>query len=156
MMKHTRQYTKRLYRPNLSLLAAYLQPLKVNPESIQTISGETIMCQPITKRMTKLGKVSRGLDQSHPEHNRKPRYKLSRSLRKAIKQVYQLEQEHEELLISRWCLIDLVVELAAWQEVTTEPHVKIPSDKLQDIVWAMMECLDMLEDAPAQPEQVTA
>lgn len=52
MMKHTRQYTKRPYRPNLSALAAYLQPLKVNTESTQPKTGEPIMRNPVTKRMT--------------------------------------------------------------------------------------------------------
>jgi len=106
--------------------------------------------------MTKLGKVSRGLDQTHPEYNRKSRQKLGQLLQQAIGQVFQLERDHEQLLTDRACLIELVVELAAWQAATGAPHVKIPSDKLQDIVWAMMESLNMLEDAPAQPEQVTA
>ncbi len=154
MMKHTRQYTKRPYRPNLSALAAYLQPLKVNTESTQPKTGEPIMCQPVTMRMTKLAKVSRGLDRTHPEYSRKSRAKLGQLLQQAIGQVYQFERDHEQLLNDRACLIDLVVELAAWHESTKAAHLKIPADKLQDIVWAMMESLDMLEDA--QPEQVTA
>jgi hypothetical protein len=68
----------------------------------------------------------------------------------------KLLNKHEQLLNDRASLIDLVVELAAWHEATKAPHLKIPSDKLQDIVWAMMESLDMLEDAPEQPEQVTS
>ena len=151
-MKPTRHYPKRPYRPNLSVLATYMQPLKVNAQSIEQKTGEPIMCQPITKRMSNLGKVSRGLDQTHPEYSRKSRAKLGQLLQKAIGQVYQLERDHEQLLIDRTCLIELVVELAAWHESTKAAHLKIPSDKLRDIVWAMMESLDMLEDAP-EPTQ---
>lgn len=68
----------------------------------------------------------------------------------------RLLNKHEQLLNDQAYLIDLVVELAAWHEATKAPHLKIPADKLQDIVWAMMECLDMLEDAPAQVAQVTS
>ena len=99
MMKHTRQYTKRHYRPNLSVLAAYMQPLKVNTESTEQKTGEPIMCQPITKRMNALAKVSRGLDQSHPEYNRKSRAKLGQLLQQAIGQVYQFERDHEQKLM---------------------------------------------------------
>ena len=99
MMKHTRQYTKRHYRPNLRTLAAYMQPLKVNTEPTQTIAGETIVCEPIAKRMNALGKVSRGLDRTNPEYNRKSRAKLGQLLQQAIGQVYQLERDHEQKLM---------------------------------------------------------
>jgi len=151
-MKPTRHYPKRHYKPNLRILAAYMQPLKVNAEPTKTIAGETIVCEPIAKRTNALGKVSRGLDRTNPEYNRKSRAKLGQLLQQAIGQVYQLERDYEQLLIDRACLIDLVVELAAWHESTKAAHLKIPSDKLQDIVWGMMEYLDMLEDAP-EPTQ---
>lgn len=98
-MKPTRHYPKRHYKPNLRILAAYMQPLKVNTEPTKTIAGETIVCEPIAKRMNALGKVSRGLDRTNPEYNRKSRAKLGQLLQQAIGQVYQLERDHEQKLM---------------------------------------------------------
>ncbi|MCF8999675.1 hypothetical protein [Acinetobacter nectaris] len=66
----------------------------------------------ITKAMSHLAKVSRGLDRSHPEFKQQPVDSLAKPLQKATKQVYKLEKEHGALItdvaISRSMLIDVV------------------------------------------------
>ena len=148
MMKHTRQYTKRPYRPNLSALAAYLQPLKVNTESVQTLLGEAIMCQPITKRMNALAKVSRGLDQTHPEYSRKSRHKLGQLLQQAIGQVYQLERDHQARLIT----LDVMRECAL-HLLEIHQHAKDTKQQI-DPEQVYLLAVDMLEQL--ETEQVTA
>ncbi|MEC7118812.1 MAG: hypothetical protein VXW65_02780 [Pseudomonadota bacterium] len=138
-MKHTRQYPKRHYRPNLSVLAAYMQPLKVNTESIEQKTGEPIMYQPITKRMSALGKVSRGLDQTHPEYKRKSRQKLGPLLQQAIGQVYQLERDHEGKLIT----LDLMRD-AAFSLLETHQHAKDTQQPI-DPEQIYLLAVDMLE-----------
>lgn len=68
--------------------------------------------QHITKAISHLSKVSRGLDRSHPEFKQQPVDKLAKPLQKAIGQVYKIQKEHETLLtdvaISRSMLIDAV------------------------------------------------
>ncbi len=147
MMKHTRQYTKRPYKPNLSALAAYLQPLKVNAES-DLIKQEAIMCQSITKRMIKLGKVSRGLDRTNPEYSRKSRAKLGQLLQQAIGQVYQLEHDHEDKLMMIDGLRDAAFSLLEIHDHSKETQQPIDPEQIYLLAVDMLQSLE--------PEQVTA
>ncbi|MFZ3192660.1 MAG: hypothetical protein WA154_05570 [Moraxellaceae bacterium] len=148
MMKHTRQYTKRPYRPNLSALAAYLQPLKVNTESTQPKTGEPIMRNPVTMRMTKLAKVSRGLDRTHPEYSRKSRAKLGQLLQQAIGQVYQLEHDHEDKLMIIDGLRDAAFSLLEIHDHSKETQQPIDPEQIYLLAVDMLQSLE--------PEQVTA
>lgn len=147
MMKHTRQYTKRPYKPNLSALAAYLQPLKVNAES-DLIKQEAIMCQPVTMRMTKLAKVSRGLDRTHPEYSRKSRAKLGQLLQQAIGQVYQLKCDHEDKLMMIDGLRDAAFSLLEIHDHSKETQQPIDPEQIYLLAVDMLQSLE--------PEQVTA
>jgi len=142
MMKHTRQYTKRHYRPNLSVLAAYMQPLKVNAESNEQKTGEPIMCQPITKRMNALAKVSRGLDRTNPEYNRKSRAKLGQLLQQAIGQVYQLERDHETKLITLDIMRECALHLLEIYQHTKDTQQPIDPEQIRLLAVDMLEQLE--------------
>lgn len=129
-MKRTRQYTKRPYRPNLSALAAYLQPLKVNPQSIKQKTGEPIMFKLATNRMNALGKVSRGLDVTNPEYSRKSRAKLGQLLQKAIGQVYQLKCDYEDKLMMIDGLRDAAFSLLEIHDHSKETQQPIDPEQI--------------------------
>ena len=149
MMKPTRQYTKRHYRLNLSLLAEYMHPLKVNTESTQHQTGEPIMCSPITKQMTALAKVSRGLDQTHPEYNRKPRHKLGQLLQQAIGQVYQLERDHEAKLITLDVMRECALHLLEIHNHAKDTQQPIDPEQVYLLAVDMLEQLEPAQEVTA-------
>lgn len=69
----------------------------------------------ITKAISHLAKVSRGLDRSHPEYETKDQDKLAKHLRRAIKTVHKLERNHDGLQTDvcniNGMLVDLMVEI---------------------------------------------
>lgn len=94
----------------------------------------------ITKRMTQLGKVSRGLDRSHPEFKRQCIDKLARPLSKAINSVIDLEKEHEEsclrMAVARTIAIDAISMLEEKQDVK----------EIISVLVELIETLDGVED----------
>lgn len=148
-MKATRHYPKRHYKPNLRILAAYMQPLKVNTEPTKTIAGETIVCEPIAKRMNALGKVSRGLDRTNPEYNRKSRAKLGQLLQQAIGQVYQLERDHEQKLMVIDGMRDAAFSLLEIHHQHKDTQQPIDPEQIRLLA---VDMLDILEpDSEVQP-----
>ncbi|MBF7694552.1 hypothetical protein [Acinetobacter rathckeae] len=89
----------------------------------------------ITKAMSHLAKVSRGLDRSYPEFKQQPVDSLAKPLQKAIKQVYKLEKEYDALItdvaISRSILIDAV-------QMMQENH---PQDTVINSLVEVIDCL---------------
>ena len=149
MMKRTRQYTKRHYRPNLSVIAAYMQTLKVNHQSILTQTGEPIMFKPATNRMNALGKVSRGLDQSHPEYSRKSRAKLGQLLQKGIGQACEIELKYEENLIALDAMRDAAFSLLEIHHQHKDTQQPIDPEQIRLLA---VDMLDILEpDSEVQP-----
>lgn len=69
----------------------------------------------ITKRMSLLAKVQRGLDRSHPEFKERSIDALAKPLSKAIAHVKQLEQQHDQLSFRAMCarstVLDVIYEL---------------------------------------------
>jgi len=53
---------------------------------------------PITKRLSHLSAISRGLDITNPEHKHKSRQELAQKLRRVIASVIELEADHDENL----------------------------------------------------------
>jgi hypothetical protein len=90
--------------------------------------------------MTQLGKVSRGLDRSHPEFKQQCIDKLTRSLSKAINSVIDLEKEHEEaclrMAVVRTIAIDAISMLEEKQDVK----------EIISVLVELIETLDGVED----------
>lgn len=104
------------------------------------------MHEHITKRMSNLAKLSRGLDQSHPEYIRKPRHKLCRSLQKAIKQVQQLEHDYDEKLITLACLRDGVLSLLEIYTNAKDTQHPIDLEQLRLLTSDMLDILEPIEE----------
>lgn len=66
----------------------------------------------ITKRMSLLAKVQRGLDRSHPEFKERCIDALAKPLSKAIASLEQLEKEHEELNFRAMCARSIALDIA--------------------------------------------
>lgn len=67
----------------------------------------------ITKAISHLAKVSRGLDRSHPEYEAKDQDKLAKHLRRAIKAVYQLENNYADLQTEVCTVNSMLMDLMA-------------------------------------------
>lgn len=116
----------------------------------QSQTGEHMTWHPISKRMILINKISRGLSQSHPEYQHKPRWKLQLLLKKVSLQTYQLERERDENLAA----LDVLRE-CAWQLLEIHQHAARTQQPIEpaQIYQLVMDMLEVLE--PADGGQVT-
>ena len=94
----------------------------------------------ITKRMSQLSKVQRGLDRSHPEFKKQSIDKLAQHLNKAMSNVHQLEQQHNELgfriMVAKMVATDAVIML-------TDKFSS--NEEIESILIELIETLDGVE-----------
>lgn len=112
-------------------------------------ASEPVMLHPISKRMILLSKIARGLHQSHPEYQRKPRWKLGLLLRRVILQVYLLEREHEAKIDTIDTLRECALHLLEIHQHAAKTQQPI---KPADVYQLAMDMLEALE--PNHHEQV--
>jgi hypothetical protein len=85
----------------------------------------------ITKAISQLSKVSRGLDRSHPEYEPKDQDKLANYLRRAIKAVHKLERNHDELRTDICSVHNMLTELMVDVKDKHIPHEEIVNRLLE-------------------------
>lgn len=94
----------------------------------------------ITKRISHLAKVSRGLDRSHPEFKQQPIDKLAKSLRKAIHGVSVLEHSHDELGLN----------MSVARSIAVDAIQMIEDDcNKQDVVAVIVELINTIDGMEA-------
>lgn len=93
---------------------------------------------PITKRMSHLSAISRGLDKTNPEHLHKSRQELAQKLRRVIASVSELEADHDENLNTLATIRSLAFDLINLAHAPVFDRAE-----LESVAIDLIECLEV-------------
>lgn len=109
-------------------------------------TSEPVMLHPISKRMILLSKIARGLYQSHPEYQRKSRWRLALLLQRVIFQVYLLEREHDAKMDTLDVLRECALHLLEIHQHAAKTQQPINAADVYQLAIDMLEALEPTHD----------
>lgn len=109
-------------------------------------TSEPVVLHPISKRMIFLSKIARGLYQSHPEYQRKSRWRLALLLQRVILQVYLLEREHDAKMDTLDVLRECALHLLEIHQHAAKTQQPINAADVYQLAIDMLEALEPSHD----------